>query len=240
MLGTSLGIVERGNTYVAIDKTSFGNPISESISNASNTFYTGKPYIDGLGYAFLFRNYRPDLGKWPSQDPIGYPDGWNNFAYCGNRVLQFIDFLGCIVTDTFSSIIEAALDWGKTYNDPSITSQLEHGSAIYKVDDGYKYTVPNIGTETSVIPSPAPNGTEQVATIHSHGAYDPAHPGHDFSEADISSANKSGLPEYLATPDGRLIEYDPKTKKKTVISNKLPYDPKDPKPVNPEHPNYKE
>lgn len=55
--------------------------------------------------------------------------------------------------------------------------------------------------------------------------------GHDFSEADISAANKSGLPEYLTTPDGRLIEYDPKTKKKTVISNKLPYDPKDPKPA---------
>lgn len=234
MLGTSLGKVDK-NGYSAIDKTSFGDDSSDNSS-----FFTGKPYVKDLGYAFLFRNYRADMGKWQISDIIGYPDGWNNFAYCGNNVLQSIDLWGCIVTDTFSSIIEAALDWGKTYNDPSITSQLEHGSTIYKVDDGYKYTVPNIGTETSVIPSPAPNGSEQVATIHSHGAYDPSHPGHDFSEADISAADKSGLPEYLTTPDGRLIEYDPKTKKKTVISNKLPYDPKDPKPVNPEHPNYKE
>lgn len=234
MLGTSLGKIEE-NRYSAIAKTSFGDDSSDNSS-----FFTGKPYVKDLGYAFLFRNYRADMGKWQISDIIGYPDGWNNFAYCGNNVLQSIDLWGCIVTDTFSSIIEAALDWGKTYNDPSITSQLEHGSTIYKVDDGYKYTVPNIGTETSVIPSPAPNGSEQVATIHSHGAYDPSHPGHDFSEADISAADKSGLPEYLTTPDGRLIEYDPKTKKKTVISNKLPYDPKDPKPVNPEHPNYKE
>ncbi len=50
-----------------------------------------------MDYAFLFRNYRPDLGKWPSQDPIGYPDGWNNFTYCGNRVLDSIDHLGAYV-----------------------------------------------------------------------------------------------------------------------------------------------
>ena len=109
MLGTSLGIVERGNTYVAIDKTSFGNPISESISDASNTFYTGKPYIDGLGYAFLFRNYCPDLGKWPSQDPIGYPDGWNNFAYCNNIVTITYDLLGGVLNYTSGSSVANAI-----------------------------------------------------------------------------------------------------------------------------------
>ena len=37
-----------------------------------------------MGYAFLLRNYRADTGKWLTQGLIGYPDGWNNFAYCGN------------------------------------------------------------------------------------------------------------------------------------------------------------
>ncbi len=95
MLGTSLGTV-KNNAYSEIEKTAFGNLFSESAQPAkslssANTFFTGKPYIQELGYAFLFRNYRPDMGKWQISDIIGYPDGWNNFAYCGNNVLINID-----------------------------------------------------------------------------------------------------------------------------------------------------
>ena len=89
MLGTSLGKVAE-NGYSAIDKTSFGADTSDKSS-----FFTGKPYIEDLGYAFLFRNYRADMGKWLSQDLIGYPDGWNNFTYCGNKIISYIDLLGC-------------------------------------------------------------------------------------------------------------------------------------------------
>ena len=88
MLGTSMGKVEE-NRYSAIDKTSFGADTSDSAS-----FFTGKPYVEDLGYAFLFRNYRADMGKWLSQDLIGYPDGWNNFAYCNNITTMMFDFLG--------------------------------------------------------------------------------------------------------------------------------------------------
>ena len=88
MLGTSLGKVDEKG-YSAIDKTSFGADTSDKLS-----FFTGKPYVDGLGYAFLFRNYRADMGKWLSQDLIGYPDGWNNFAYCNNDITNVVDLLG--------------------------------------------------------------------------------------------------------------------------------------------------
>ena len=98
MLGTSLGTV-KNNAYSEIEKTAFGNLFSESAQPAEslssvNTFFTGKPYIQELGYAFLFRNYRADMGKWLSQDIIGYPDGWNNFAYSGNNILAAIDLYG--------------------------------------------------------------------------------------------------------------------------------------------------
>lgn len=88
MLGTSLGKVEK-NGYSAITKTSFG-----AESNNANSFFTGKPYVENLGYAFLFRNYRADMGKWGMVDPIGYPNGWNNLAYCNNRVLFYYDKYG--------------------------------------------------------------------------------------------------------------------------------------------------
>ena len=89
MLGSTLNI--GGN---AVRMTSFGE------STDTNVMYTGKPYIGELGYAFLFRNYRSDFGKWQTTDPLGYPDGWNNPAYCGNRLA--IDKLGLLVTATFS------------------------------------------------------------------------------------------------------------------------------------------
>ena len=88
ILGTSMGKVS-GNGYSAIDKTSFGADTSDKLS-----FFTGKPYVDGLGYAFLFRNYRADMGKWQISDIIGYPDGWNNFAYCNNDITNVVDLLG--------------------------------------------------------------------------------------------------------------------------------------------------
>jgi hypothetical protein len=49
---------------------------------------------DELGYTFLFRNYRSDYGKWQTTDPLGYPDEWNNLAYCNNGVTKTIDYLG--------------------------------------------------------------------------------------------------------------------------------------------------
>lgn len=83
-----------------IKRDAFGAVLDNQAGSRYNMF-TGKPEITGLGYAFLFRNYRGDLGKWQTQDPIGiiiatepefaskdtpetyelgYPDGWNNLA----------------------------------------------------------------------------------------------------------------------------------------------------------------
>lgn len=100
MLGTSIGKVSESG-YTSIDKTSFGADTSDKSS-----FFTGKPYVDGLGYAFVLRNYRADVGKWLSQDLTGYPDGWNNLAYCENNATECIDYMGAytITSATFSDI----------------------------------------------------------------------------------------------------------------------------------------
>jgi len=64
----------------------------------ADALFTGKPYIGELGYAFLFRNYRTDKGKWLTADPLGYPDGWNQLAYCNNDSINNFDLLGCLST----------------------------------------------------------------------------------------------------------------------------------------------
>jgi RHS repeat-associated protein len=96
MLGSSLGVVESGK-FCEIRRTSFGELMPDaSCLLPDQDFFTGKPQVEGLGYSFLFRNYRADVGKWQSSDPLGYPDGWNNFAYCGNAVVNDIDILGLV------------------------------------------------------------------------------------------------------------------------------------------------
>ena len=83
MLGSTLAINGK-----AVEMTSFGETADK------NAFFTGKPMIDELGYFFLFRDYNPNQGKWTTSDPLGYPDGWNNLAYCNNKALICYDKYG--------------------------------------------------------------------------------------------------------------------------------------------------
>lgn len=87
MLGSTLG-VKSGAGINTVTMTAFGE------TDDKDVFFTGKPTIGELGYAFLFRNYRADQGKWQTSDPLGYPDGWNNLAYVNNKVMSAIDNFG--------------------------------------------------------------------------------------------------------------------------------------------------
>ena len=83
MLGSTLAVNGK-----AVEMTSFGETADK------NAFFTGKPMVNELGYSFLFRDYNPHQGKWTTSDPLGYPDGWNNLAYCNNNVIFCIDMFG--------------------------------------------------------------------------------------------------------------------------------------------------
>ena len=92
ILGTTLG-VEGESGYTSTPLTAFGDAGGPQ-SPAADALFTGKPHVDGLGHAFLFRNYRAGLGKWLTADPLGYPDGWNQLAYGVNSPLDGFDFMG--------------------------------------------------------------------------------------------------------------------------------------------------
>ena len=87
VLGTTLGTADKQDTFAGNRSTAFGEGDTDAL-------FTGKPYVEGLGHAFLLRNYRADLGKWQTADPLGHPDGWNNFAYCNGRVTSAVDWMG--------------------------------------------------------------------------------------------------------------------------------------------------
>jgi RHS repeat-associated protein len=82
-----------GKYFAAISRDSFGQTLDNS-TDTNYDYFTGKPKVEGLGYAFLFRNYAAGLGKWTTSDPLGYPDDWNNFAYVNNWVNMAVDPLG--------------------------------------------------------------------------------------------------------------------------------------------------
>ena len=64
-------------------------PATKSTAD-DHAFYTGKPYVDASGgYAFKFRSYNPELARWTSEDPSGFPDGANNHLYSNQPLTGF-------------------------------------------------------------------------------------------------------------------------------------------------------
>ena len=67
-----------------------------------HAFYTGKPYIESTGsYAFKYRSYNPELARWTSEDPSGFPDGANATIYAQVPTCQ-LDWQGLEVKMVFS------------------------------------------------------------------------------------------------------------------------------------------
>jgi RHS repeat-associated protein len=177
LLGNTLGFFDKSSgKFREFKTTAFGevleSPKSKMPAEALR-FFTGKPKIEGLGYNFLFRNYRAELGKWQTIDPLGYPDGWNNLAYCNNKVLTYIDFLGGYeiewdgswtasektrVTDSFARVKQrmntvigqVVLEIARvgTTGDMTNPATQELMSNLIMVKDGLQETVNNIDSST--------------------------------------------------------------------------------------------
>ena len=99
MLGTTVG-TKSGRKYSAAALTAFGETVengsvrSTPAPSTYTSFFTGKPHVEGLGHIFLFRNYHASLAKWQTADPLGYPDGCNQFAYGVNSPASGVDNTG--------------------------------------------------------------------------------------------------------------------------------------------------
>lgn len=73
----------------------------------SDALYTGKPYdADSGTYAFMFRNYDPELGRWTAADPMGFPDGPNG---------QFYAPVPTSSTDSLGLLIDPSREDGEFY-----------------------------------------------------------------------------------------------------------------------------
>lgn len=135
MLGTTVGSKSNGK-YSPAALTAFGEDLTVHTPTPTHNsnFFTGKPYIEGLGHAFLFRNYRAGLAKWQTADPLGYPDGWNILAYCNNGVIENIDLWGGVNLNLFK---EGTSCWriADLYDEPGYFTVGGHGSRLHDKND---------------------------------------------------------------------------------------------------------
>jgi RHS repeat-associated protein len=70
-------------------------PAPQTIATEDHAFYTGKPYVESSGGdAFKYRSYNPELARWTSEDPSGFPDGANIYCYINNQATNSYDYLG--------------------------------------------------------------------------------------------------------------------------------------------------
>lgn len=90
-------IVERYR-YSAFGQTQILSPSyqTRTTSLVGNPYmFTGRDYETQIGlYYYRARFYNPDLGRFLQTDPIGYADGLNWYAYCGNNPINFVDPMG--------------------------------------------------------------------------------------------------------------------------------------------------
>ena len=108
-------------------------PTSHGDSAEESAFFTGKPYIDASGaYAFKYRSYNPELARWTSEDPSGFPDGANSMLYVNNSVMNSYDPNGLWSEHVHSTL---TVQWAKSIKFSTHDADII-GNACNGVDSG--------------------------------------------------------------------------------------------------------
>ena len=272
-LGSTRMVVDsKNNIKETINYYPFGSEMKmetpaqmQQTENANHPFrFTGKELDkqNGLNwYDFGARWFDvAGLPMWTSVDPLAEKYyHLSPYVYCENNPVRFIDPTGKAPGDFFQKIDDAAKDFGLYYNDNSIRLNKEIASYIFEIKDdngnvGYSYSIASIGKgDESNLTSEL--GAKNVATIHTHAAYDPDYingnnvfsgsfdsKGNSYSPEvkktitqigkDIGNANIRKMDSYLVTPNGSLQKYNCSTGVVSVLSNEMPSDVNDPDRLN--------
>ncbi len=93
--GSILGLADPSGALVTqYNYEPYGNTSTSGASSSNPLQYAGREN-DGTGLYFdRARYYRPAIGRFVSQDPIGFAGGINEYAYVGGNPIQFMDPTG--------------------------------------------------------------------------------------------------------------------------------------------------
>jgi RHS repeat-associated protein len=155
---TSLSNAQNSLATLTVDATytydSFGN-LTASTGTVTNPFrFTGREFDSETGlYFYRARYYDPSTGRFFSEDPLGFGQGVNFYAYVGNNATNLIDPTGlakCCPTKEQDDIQKGADNARRR-----LDNLFQFGTAVLPTD-----TATNIGAMTGCSSRTAilPNG----------------------------------------------------------------------------------
>jgi RHS repeat-associated protein len=229
-LGSTIAIVDAsGNVRTSYSYDPFG---ATSVSGAAslNVFqYTGRDNEGNGVYFYRARYYSSLLGRFISEDPLGFDGGdVNLYAYVTGDPINLTDPFGLKPGDKYDNIDCAGLDALMDIKERTKRTKHEWAGVMYQYPDGkYSYTDAMEGSASDSNPGQAPPGTKQAGIYHSHGVYDPGFKNEVFSRGDKSGVEimnyKGSSTEleyalqhplsgvgYLITPSGKMKKYTPR------------------------------
>lgn len=201
---------------------------------------------EGNSVNYKYRMHDPRIGRFFAIDPLTAKYPWYTpYSFSGNIVVNAIEIEGLEPGVLFSTPEQAAVNFGKYYNDNSIREGVEYGSKIYKNVDPktkkitYSYVEALVGSSHSTSTDvELPSGAEEVAPIHTHGEYlqegDNEFSGENsynqttLGTSDIKNAIKRKEDSYVITPNGTVRKFDYKKFSIYDIGYNAPSDSDDP------------
>ena len=121
-----------GNVVRRYEYDAFGVELNPDETDTNPYRYCAEYFDVESGTIYLrARYYSPNHGRFTQLDPAR--DGLNWYAYCYNNPAMWVDYWGLKPGDKFDSADDAAVDFGKEYNEKSIETDTEYGTVIYKV-----------------------------------------------------------------------------------------------------------
>ena len=169
------------------------------------------------------RNFPSGLPSIRRQN--NFPNGHPTTLHMQNP-LKYVDPDGQAPT-RYKSADAAAIAFAKKYNPKSIQENREYGARI-RVHQSKKgtlyYTYQSVKKGSNDGLNMGPQGANDVADIHTHGAWSPFYSSHAYSDTDLMAYMKESSIGYLATPEGRLLKVNPFTADLKVVSKDIPHD----------------
>ena len=186
MMSTSFGMGLNGRNVAAGSVDSESVQPANFIANSDDVRFTGKPYDADLGaYVFPCRNYKPELGRWASADPSGFPDGVNGQIYAANPTLQ-LDSTGLDI---------------QLVNPPTFTNTLTSATRTGAGTETYNY-----GTDVERGTTPTSNVNEAVELYNSStNTYSPVWSNSFSNTSPGSNASKTWTDSNTSGPIGSYL-----------------------------------
>ena len=137
-----------GDSCQSYEYSAYGQVAASDPNFLANPYmFTGRRFDIETGlYYYRARYYNPHIGRFMQTDPIGYGDGINWYAYCGNNPLSYFDPYGLSIIADVCDVCEPCNPYNAGKKEATKQSEVgDAGWITFKVagSDKKRYTTVN-------------------------------------------------------------------------------------------------